>query len=1471
MGEVYRAFDTRLGRSVAIKVLPMDLAAEPGRLSRFEREAHLLASVNHPNIATVYGFFRDSPRPPVEPERGSPGDCSPAGASRARETPGAAEETVPYLVMELVEGEDLATTLQRRPLSAEEAVALFRQVADGLEAAHERGIVHRDLKPANLMTSISGQVKILDFGIAKGTVEEVPEGGDVPLKTATGLAVGTPGYMSPEQVRGKPVDKRTDIWSFGCVLFEALCGRSPFAGESPADRTAAMLTSGPDLAALPADLPSPLRQLIQRCLVADPRSRLRDIGEARVQLEAMGRHQLDGDTVSTGWHQTDVEWRPRLGGAIPGRPRWLLAERLAVGGFGEVWLARHQKTDEPRVFKFCFDEERISGLRREVALLRILRQALGDRSDIAQPLDWQLDSQPAFLEMEYSAGGDLRLYAERRGGIGEIPLDRRLEIVAQTAVALAAAHSVGVLHKDLKPANILVGDDVETGAPRARLSDFGIGLVLDRDVLSSPGVTVAGLTQTLLSPESPRGGTPLYLAPEIFAGKPATIQSDIYSLGVVLYQIAVGDLGRPLAPGWERDVDDDLLRADIAACVDGSPERRLASATELADRLRGLAARRASQEDERRRLEQEAAERRRAEREAARSERRRRQLLLAATVGVILTVVGAVIAWRERTVARAERALREDFRRRLYVSDMNLAGQAYSEGSLRRVVTLLDHHVPTPGQADLRQWEWFHWWHATHLESASTLQGDGPPFAPEVSPRGDAVAVVDFFGVLRLYDEQLRTVNLASTDAAPGGGMAFSPTGEWLATLARSGEVEIWSVNEALERQPVRLMRPARSLDSEAGPGSRGTLEFSPDRPFLAAGFANGRLVLWETSTWDLVATARAPGPVGGVSFRPETGQLIVATRSSGADRPAGALLAVYDLDALRLVETVAAPDLNLGYGYSSSDREALARAAASGVLATAGRAGVGLWSPDLESETVLATPAAVTSVALSPDGRHLAAGIATTAEILVWDLQPEPSLRNVLRGHEQAVVGIDFSADGTALFSAGQDQLLKRWDLAESVRFDRLSNVHLWGGLAYSDDGRFLSFSAGDWPGRLTAARWDTARRVALETPGAAIGFLHYAVSDHGGTVVGMTPDGEIRAGDLESGVWRSVVRLPEEEAATVGPLSVAPGGRLVAWDVTAKTPEKRVVVLDTETGSRSAIPGAARVDLAFGGPDEFPRRDHPTFSPDGTVLVEHRFGATTVWDLTAAPPALRYVSPGWGQESCASFSPDGRLLAICSQSNAIRVIDARTGELVWNLEGHGGYATSASFSGDGGTLVSVGSDSTVRLWDVESGQLRTTIDRFEEVPWRVAFSPRGDSLATVHGRAEGGPGARGELRVWRIASDPRQIEPAVEAPVDFSGARLLNCVVSGGNAAPPGSTFDLLLRLVQSGAEVTGEAYSPSGFRALEGTVEGGTLVYVGRSDEECASRSRATLEVVGGEWRSTVEIQSCMGEAQASCLGS
>ena len=270
MGEVYRARDTRLNREVAIKILPDAFAADPDRVMRFTREAQTLAALNHPHIAQIYGL----------------------------------EATNRALVMELVPGDTLADRVTRGPLAIDEAIPIARQMATALEAAHDAGIIHRDLKPANIKLRPDGTVKVLDFGLAKvvqgasGASGASGAGAAVtsPAVTHAGLILGTAAYMSPEQARGRAVDKRADIWAFGCVLFEMLTGTPAFPGDTITDVIAAVVKNEPEWTLLPAETPSNVRRVITRCLRKDPNSRMRDIGDARLDLA-----EDDGaQTIATG-------------------------------------------------------------------------------------------------------------------------------------------------------------------------------------------------------------------------------------------------------------------------------------------------------------------------------------------------------------------------------------------------------------------------------------------------------------------------------------------------------------------------------------------------------------------------------------------------------------------------------------------------------------------------------------------------------------------------------------------------------------------------------------------------------------------------------------------------------------------------------------------------------------------------------------------------------------------------------------------------------------------------------------------------------------------------------------------------------------------------------------------------------------------------------------------------------------------
>jgi eukaryotic-like serine/threonine-protein kinase len=280
----------------------------------------------------------------------------------------------------------------------------------------------------------------------------------------------------------------------------------------------------------------------------------------------------------------------QVGDSPPQRPNWRLQQRFA-GSRGENWLAVHTKSGEKRVFKFALCAAGLSQLKREVTLNRLLRDTLGPRDDFARVLDWNLEEAPYFVELAHCSEGSLIDWLDGQGGAGAVPLALRLELVAQTADALAAAHSAGVLHKDVKPGNVLIERCVD-GQPRVCLGDFGSARMLDARQLQALRITRMGFTQPLTDEQS-TSGTWIYLAPELVAGLPPTVRSDIFALGVLLYQLVVGDLKRSLAPGWERLLDDPLLCEDVAACCDQAPERRLGDAAELSRRLRRLDERRA--------------------------------------------------------------------------------------------------------------------------------------------------------------------------------------------------------------------------------------------------------------------------------------------------------------------------------------------------------------------------------------------------------------------------------------------------------------------------------------------------------------------------------------------------------------------------------------------------------------------------------------------------------------------------------------------------------------------------------------------------------------------------------------------------------------------------------------------------------------------------------------------------------------
>src|SRR6202050_4171870 len=389
----------------------------------------------------------------------------------------------------------------------------------------------------------------------------------------------------------------------------------------------------------------------------------------------------------------------KIGDAVPGRDQWRLTRPMDVSGSSEVWLAENPKTREQRVFKFAADGVRLKGLKREITVSRFLRESLGDRPEFVRILEWNFETSPFFLESEY-AGPNLAEWAVAQGGLIQIPLAVRLHLLIDIAQAVAAAHGIGVLHKDLKPANILVIPGTAASGAGAgwqiKIADFGSASLFDPSRLHALGITNLGFTQTVAlgkeSSGSPPGssatasgtsaaaltGTLMYLPPEVLAGQSPSASADVYALGVILYQLLIGDFRKPLAPGWEAGIQDPLLREDIADAACGDPARRLGSAADLAERLLTLEARRI------RRNELETAKQRAqvAERKLAAARARRPWVALAVialAVGLGFSLTLYRRAARERDNANRQTAIASSVSR--FLSDDLLGrGNPFSSG-----------------------------------------------------------------------------------------------------------------------------------------------------------------------------------------------------------------------------------------------------------------------------------------------------------------------------------------------------------------------------------------------------------------------------------------------------------------------------------------------------------------------------------------------------------------------------------------------------------------------------------------------------------------------------------------------------------------------------------------------------------------------------------------------------------------------
>jgi serine/threonine protein kinase/class 3 adenylate cyclase/outer membrane protein assembly factor BamB len=713
-------------------------------------------------------------------------------------------------------------------------------------------------------------------------------------------------------------------------------------------------------------------------------------------------------------------WRPAVEQIVPGT-QWVLEEKLGEGGFGEVWRARHRHTKQLRVFKFCFRADRLRSLKREMTLFTILRESLGQRPDIARLYGIQFDEAPYYLELEYTAGGNLGDWIERRGGFGDVPMNLRLEIVAQIAAALSAAHSAGVIHKDVKPSNVLIAERAD-GSVQARLTDFGIGTIFDKEVVERLGIPATGFTETVghMTDLGSRTGTRLYMAPELIGGGPPSVQSDIYSLGVLLYQMIVGNFRQPLTVDWERHVRKRFLRQVLRRCFAGNPAERFGSAEQLARQLR--------------------------DRSRRPTRRPVRYLLPLAAVLVLIGVAAGVIHMFSRS------SLPPITSQQKTVADIDIAGLSPTPVGPAQPTKLAPSPepktaIPTPRQV------------LAQLEDNSTSYPALIALAETAIEQQDTTRALRLLyscpkscrnwewghlacRAIRFPDRVILEAEVIGTGFA-----AFSPDGRRIVTTHNDGNLRVWETETgkkilsfraggfAVAYGPNRRIAvvshedaTVEILDAEYGITIR-TLKGHTDKIVLCAAFSSdGRRIvtggrdktarIWDVATGREILTLKGhAGAVYSAAFNP-TGDRVVTSALDGTAR-------IWDSVTGRELITLQAADQTDPTGQVSS---AAFSPDGRRVLTVAYGWKTTIWDA-VSGEVVLSFDRSHPFAELgggSPDGRRILAG-AFDGTTQLWDTETGKEMI-LLKGHSTTNRAV-FSPDGLRIATSGNDGVNTVWN----------------------------------------------------------------------------------------------------------------------------------------------------------------------------------------------------------------------------------------------------------------------------------------------------------------------------------------------------------------------------------------------------------------------------------------------------------
>jgi class 3 adenylate cyclase/WD40 repeat protein len=1014
--------------------------------------------------------------------------------------------------------------------------------------------------------------------------------------------------------------------------------------------------------------------------------------------------------------EATLGWRPAKSREIPKRPGWFLQERVGEGGFGEVWLAQNRRTAEKRVFKFCFDVLRLRSFKRELLLFRLIREALGPRRDIVTLYEVQIETPPFFLESEYCSGGTLSQWFHAASAKGEVPLKQRLEIVARIARALAAAHSLGIIHKDVKPSNIFI-EELENSEVRPRLADFGIGVLIDPTTAADFHLTMSGgLT---LAAESSRTGTRMYSAPEYMINRPPSVQGDIYSLGVLFFQILTGDFERPLGLGWQRDIDDPLLLEDIAKCVDVDPQRRFSSALQLAVQIDTLEERRAAAK-----TAAEAARREEAQRIQIESFRRRLRVgLIGGAVAIALISALSIVAF---VLHRSEKDAREHAKQlkiqselaeeRAYVADMQTAtvDLAQRRGEMTRGI--IDRYRPKPGQRDLRGWEWFFVDSVLNTRGLSMVASKAPLRAMAVSADDKHVAVGGDDGEVSIWTvDKLQKV----ITWRPGSGgiraLSWHKSGNLAIGLA-NGDVSI--VGSPLTATETGRWR--------AHPGGVNVLDWHPHRDELASGGADGVIRYWSAAGQSLRNGVRKEPPINGLAWAPE-----------------GNEVAVLHGDPLKIV---VAPPGQLDAGQPTSldlDESPLAwRPGGVEVAVAMPDWPMRSFNPHAGGDSFRVPghfSAGSTAFTWSPNGDGLAIG-GVDGKITIVDVNRLKEPRIEFYGHKGHVAGLRWLGDKKPrLVSIGHDGTLRKWsDLWQSPEILSIpvpKNVadSQW----HPSENKLAVLVAGD---EVQIFGEDLAYPLAtwvLPPPrGSRTNFRKSKIawSPDGRWLVALSPGRSPVAWQTEDGAMRLLPLTGNET------------------DVQWMSDSRRLLVRGEDGWAWCEVDGTESYEIAG------TQKVHWMAGLEGDQIgvvsrvgTELRFGRRS-WESEKL--LMEVVLPETlGNISCAVLNRDRTLLALGGESGAVAWMNTHTGRTSKPPITHAGRVGALGWSPDSSRLASVGRDAQCRIFNV--AQATQT--------WMIGEQSQGDEMAMATGWSADGTRllfACGGEKLVKICDATRSIE---------------------------------------------------------------------------------------------------------------